>query len=259
MRAASGAFAPTQEDDMAFDIEGLIDELRECVDEQDYANRMADEFPEVVGILEALVQDHPDLQYLVPTLVKVHVALVKSFDQRGTVFICGNGGSFSDSLHIVGELLKSFERDRSLTDEQKAAFEGLPDGETLANNLEQGLRGYALGASGPLATAVMNDNQIRDINYAQELFAMARPGDVFIGISTSGNAKNVGYAAQVAKALGLVTIGMTGEKGGKLNDLCDIMIRVPATVTKLVQELHLPVYHAMCAMIEAHYFPKMRH
>ena len=244
---------------MAFDIESLIAELKENVDELDYVNKMADEYPEVVKILEDLVASQPDLVGVVPELVRVHVALVKCYDQRNTLFICGNGGSYSDSLHIVGELLKSFERDRSLTDEQKAAFNGMPAGDILANNLEQGLPAYTLGASGPLATAVMNDNQIRDINYAQELYAMAKPGDVFIGISTSGNATNVGYAAQVAKALGLVTIGMTGEKGGKLNDLCDIMLRVPASVTKLVQELHLPVYHAICAMIEAHYFPKMRH
>lgn len=243
---------------MNFDLEGLVQDLVDYYDEAIYVKEMGDKYPEVVSILEELVAGEPELAGLLAPIIRTHVALVKCFDKHGTLFICGNGGSHADSLHIVGELLKSFERDRSLTEEQKKAFSSQPDGELLADNLEQGLRAYALGGSGPLATAIHNDNEVRDINYAQELFAMAKPGDVLMGISTGGGAKNVLYAVQVAKALGLTTVGMVGNKGGKLSEMADIVIKTPERVTKLVQEQHLPIYHALCAMIEAHYFPKKR-
>jgi D-sedoheptulose 7-phosphate isomerase len=214
--------------------------------------------PEVVAVLEDFVTRRPHLAFLAPALCRITCALIRCYDEGGTLFLCGNGGSFADSVHIAGELLKSFERDRSLSAEQKTRFAGLPDSDLLSAHLEQGLRGYALGNSGPLATAVQNDNKLRDIHYAQDLFAMARSGDVVLGISTSGNAANVSYAIQVGKALGLTTIGMTGEKGGKLAEMVDIAIKVPGTVTKYVQEEHFPTYHAICAMIEAYYFPNSR-
>lgn len=243
---------------MPFDTEGLIQELKGFDDAVAYVADMAAEHPEVAAILDDYVARRPDLGGLVPALVRLHMALVKCYDQGGTFFICGNGGSFADSLHIVGELLKSFERDRSLTDAQKAAFAGLPDGSALAGNLEQGLRGYALGNSGPFATAVQNDVELRDIHYAQDLYAMGRRGDVAMGISTSGNAQNCYYVLQVGKALGMTTISLTGQKGGKMAAMADIALKAPGTVTKLVQENHFPTYHAMCAMIEAHYFPRAR-
>ncbi len=243
---------------MNFDIEGLIQDLVDYYDEAVYVKEMGEKYPEVVAILEDLVAHEPELAGLLADIIRAHVALVKCFDRQGTLFICGNGGSHADSLHIVGELLKAFERDRSLNAEQKKGFAELPDGSMLADHLEQGLRAYALGGNGPLATAIHNDNEVRDINYAQELFAMAKPGDVLMGISTGGGANNVLYAVQVAKALGLTSIGMVGDKGGKLSEMADIVIKTPERVTKLVQEQHLPIYHALCAMIEAHYFPKKR-
>jgi len=242
---------------MVLDVKAILGELAAHPDDQAIARREM-ERPEVAAILDDLVTRRPHLGPLAPTLLRVHVALVRCYDRRGTFFLCGNGGSFADSLHIAGELLKSFERDRALTDAQKAKFAGLPDEADLVAHLEQGLRAYALGNSGPLATAVQNDNKLRDIHYAQDLYAMARPADVVMGISTSGNAKNVLYAVQVGKALGLATIGMTGAKGGTLAQIVDIAVKAPGTVTKYVQEEHFPLYHAMCAMIEAHYFPKPR-
>ncbi len=243
---------------MPLNIDSLKRELAGHQDECAYVDAMAAEHPEVAGLLEDYVERRPELECLVPALVRTQVALVKCYDRQGTFFICGNGGSYADALHIVGELLKSFERVRSLTDEQRSAFAGMPDGEVLAAQLEQGLRGYAIGNSGPFASAVQNDIELRDIHYAQDLYAMGRAGDVVMGISTSGNADNAGYAIQVGKALGMTTISLTGEKGGRLAELADIAIKAPGTVTKLVQENHFPTYHAICAMIEAHYFPTPR-
>lgn len=243
---------------MVLDTQAVLNALAPFPDDLALTKRVAAGHPEVVAVLDDFVTRRPHLAFLAPELCRVLSALIRCYDKGGTLFLCGNGGSFADSVHIAGELLKSFERDRSLSEQQKTSFAGMPDAELLSAHLEQGLRAYALGNSGPLATAVQNDNKLRDIHYAQDLFAMARPGDVLLGISTSGNAVNVLYAVQVAKALGLTTIGMTGEKGGKLAAMADIAIKAPGTVTKYVQEEHFPTYHAMCAMIEAYYFPKPR-
>ncbi len=245
---------------MALDIQSIVNGLADHPQEQAVVRDVIEHHPVVVEILADLIVRRPHLASTAPSLMRLHAALVQCYDKGGTFFLCGNGGSFADSVHIVGELLKSFERDRSLTSAQKAAFQGLPDGPVLAGQLEQGLRGYALGNSGPLASAVQNDIELRDIHYAQELYAMGRPGDVVMGISTSGNATNCAYALQVGKALGMTTVALTGSKanGGKMGKIADILVTSPATVTKLVQEDHFPMYHAMCAMIEAQYFPKPR-
>ncbi|HPU86121.1 MAG TPA: SIS domain-containing protein [Candidatus Latescibacteria bacterium] len=243
---------------MGLDKRAIASTLAPYPDDLALTERVAATRPEVVAVLEDFVVRRPHLGYLAPTLCRVTCALIRCYDRGGTLFLCGNGGSFADSVHIAGELLKSFERDRSLTSEQKAKFAGLPDADALTAHLEQGLRAYALGNSNPLATAIQNDNKLRDIHYAQDLFAMGRPGDVLLGISTSGNATNVLYAVQVARALGMTTIGMTGENGGKLAAMADIAIKAPGTITKYVQEDHFPTYHAICAMIEAYYFPKPR-
>jgi D-sedoheptulose 7-phosphate isomerase len=245
---------------MPTNIHTIIDQLSDHPEEQAVLRDVAENHPEVSDILDDLLVRRPHLAALALPLMRLHAALVRCYDQGGTFFLCGNGGSYGDSLHIVGELLKSFERMRTLTAEQKAAFAGLPDGEVLANSLEQGLRGYALGNSGPLATAVQNDIDLRDIHFAQDLYAMARPGDVVMGISTSGNADNCSYALQVGKALGMTTVALTGSKvgGGKMGEIADILIMAEGSVTKLIQEDHFPTYHAMCAMIEAQYFPVKR-
>jgi D-sedoheptulose 7-phosphate isomerase len=177
-------------------------------------------------------------------------ALVSSFHTGGTLFLCGNGGSMADALHISGELLKSYVRRRTLSARVQDRLTSQPDGELLARNLEPGLRAVVLGVNSSLASAVANDMPDRDVNLAQELLALARPGDVLLGISTSGNARNVAYAVQTAHALGLTVIGLTGERGGRLAELADIPIQVPAGRTDRVQELHVQCYHTLCEMLE---------
>ena len=168
--------------------------------------------------------------------------------------MCGNGGSFSDALHITSELLKSFEKNRRLAPEEQQAFSDLPHGEEVSKQLEHGFRAIALGTNTALASAVQNDFALDKMQYAQELFALGRKGDVLIGISTSGNARNILFAVTTARAIGLETIGLTGESGGELAKSVDIAIRAPADKTRRVQELHLPIYHTLCSMIETHYY-----
>ena len=187
-------------------------------------------------------------------LMRAFHALARCFRTGGTLFLCGNGGSMADALHISGELSKSYVRRRPLPERLHARLAAQPDGELLARNLEPGLRAVVLGANPSLASAVANDAPDRDVNLAQELVALARPGDVLLGISTSGNARNVAYAAQVARALDLTVIALTGEDGGRLAGLADVTVRVPARRTDRVQELHVQCYHALCEMLEIEFF-----
>lgn len=209
-------------------------------------------------ILSAMLARRPDLTGCVPALEALHHALVRCYDGGGTLFTCGNGGSNADAMHIVGELCKSFERKRSLPEALTAKLAGLPFGEDLAQHLEAGLRGVALGFNGALKTAIENDSPMRDIAFAQELNALIRPGDVLLALSTSGNAKNCLMAMSVAKAQGGVAVSMTGPKGGRMAEFADIAIRAPGDSTKDVQEAHIVLWHTACCLIEAHYFPEMR-
>jgi D-sedoheptulose 7-phosphate isomerase len=178
-----------------------------------------------------------------------------SMANAGTLYLCGNGGSAADSEHIAGELMKGFLSPRPLADQVKARLiaDFADDGEYLAERLQRGLPAIALTSHTSIATAVIND-QGGDLVYAQQLIALARPGDVLIGISTSGNAVNVQHAARVARTLGLKVIGLTGESGGELAALCHLTIRAPSSVTHIVQEFHLPIYHALCIALERHFF-----
>jgi D-sedoheptulose 7-phosphate isomerase len=179
---------------------------------------------------------------------------VTGFETSGTLFLCGNGGSLADALHISGELLKSYARRRALPGRLEARLVSSPDGDLLARNLEPGLRAVVLGINPSLTSAVANDMPDRDMNLAQELLALARPGDLFLGISTSGNARNVAYAAQTARALGLNVLALTGESGGRLAGLADVAIQVPARRTDRIQELHVQCYHTLCEMLETELF-----
>jgi len=210
--------------------------------------------PSAEAVISELVGKSPELAETVPDILGAYRMLVACYDGDGCVYLCGNGGSFCDCLHISGELLKSFECTRSLSQVQREGFAGLPDGAALAKALEQGLRAVVLGANPALSSAVLNDKDLANMNYAQELFALGRAGDVLVGISTSGNARNVLLAAEVARATGMNVIALTGNAGGKLAELADVAIRVPAAATRKVQELHEPVYHALCLMLEKHYF-----
>lgn len=205
-------------------------------------------------ILQALAERQPALADVVADLAHAFRELARCFQAGGTLFLCGNGGSMADALHISSELLKSYARRRLLPDRLRTRLASQPDGKLLARNLEPGLRAVVLGVNPSLASAVANDMPDRDVNLAQELLALARPGDVLLGISTSGNARNVAYAAQAARALGLTVVALTGESGGRLADFADVAIRVPARRTDRVQELHVHCYHVLCEMLETEFF-----
>ena len=177
--------------------------------------------------------------------------LIAVFRAGGKLLLCGNGGSCADCDHIAGELVKGFLKKRPLPAPlQDKIGRALPEGGTaLAQALQGGLPAISLAAHPALFTAFANDVSA-EYAFAQQVIAYGRPGDLLIGISTSGNARNVACAVATAKAVGLATIGLTGAKGGKLRELVDIAICVPANETMRIQELHLPVYHALCAQVE---------
>jgi D-sedoheptulose 7-phosphate isomerase len=172
----------------------------------------------------------------------------------GTLYLCGNGGSLADALHISGEMLKAFARPRPLPEALKARLAALPLGGELASHLQAGLRAHVLGANAALASAVANDIPVAGIGYAQELCALAKAGDVLLGISTSGRARNVLLAATAARALDIATIGLTGQAPNPLASMVDIALAVPERETYRVQELHLALYHRLCLMLEARFF-----
>ena len=186
------------------------------------------------------------------------MAIINSFNNGGRLFLCGNGGSFADCLHISGEMLKSYERKRELNSEDKKKFEKVPFGDQLSRALEYGLPVIVLGLNHSLKTAVENDIHLPNIAYAQELFALGRENDVLMGISTSGMAMNVAYAVSVAKVKGMRTIGLTGKDGGQLSPMVEIAIKAPASATNRVQEQHQLIYHTLCSLVEAHYFQEKK-
>ena len=210
--------------------------------------------PAVARRYEALLR-HPRLGALAPSLGRAYLAIASSLERGGTLYLAGNGGSLSDALHISGELLKSFARPRPLPEALRARLLEQPYGAELASALQAGLRAHVLGCNPALASAVANDIPLPGIGYAQELAALARPGDVFLGISTSGRARNLLLAVAVAKAWGLTTIGLTGQPGTPLAEMVDIPLCVPESETYRVQELHIALYHQLCLLLEEHFFP----
>ncbi len=208
-------------------------------------------------LLEDLIRRYPQLSDISNKISQAAEHLIRCYEMGNKVLICGNGGSSSDSDHIAGELLKGFEQKRSLDDSMKKSLVSVSGnrGPYLAEKLQASLPAISLSAHTSLLTAVANDTDASFI-YAQQVIGFGKQGDVLFGISTSGNAQNVVDAAITARAKGMTVIGMTGETGGKLNSLCDILINVPEERTSFVQELHLPVYHTLCLMIEYHFFGK---
>ncbi len=209
-------------------------------------------------ILDAMLARRPDLDSCVDALLLLHESLVRCYDAGGKLLTCGNGGSNADALHIVGELCKSFERKRTLESGFSDRLRAQPHGDALAEHLETGLAAITLGFNGALKTAVENDSALRDIAFAQETMALMKPEDVLLGISTSGNADNCLMAMSVAKTIGGTTVSLTGPKGGAMATHADIALRAPGDSTKVIQEAHITLYHTMCCLIEAHYFPEMR-
>ena len=207
-------------------------------------------------ILARLKAEHPALCKLIPQVEEAFALLKSAYDAGGKVMICGNGGSAADAQHIVGELMKGFLLKRELTDEQRQAFSEIKDGEYLANHLQGALPAVALSAHEGLNTAFANDIAA-DMIFAQQVWAYASSSpDALIALSTSGNSANVVNAVKVANAMGIESIGITGEKMSLMSEMCTVCLRLPETETFKVQELTLPVYHALCAMAEATYFNK---
>jgi len=209
-------------------------------------------------ILQEMAARRPDLEGCADALLALHDELIRCYDSGGKLLVCGNGGSHADAMHIVGELCKGFERKRPVPAEIAIRLQDLPLGRELARHLEVGLPAIALGLNGSLKTAVENDSPLRDVAFAQEAYALAKPGDVLMGISTSGNADNCLMAMSIAKVNHVKTIALTGPDGGRMADLADIAINAPGDSTKAIQEAHVVLYHTFCALIEAHYFPEMR-
>jgi D-sedoheptulose 7-phosphate isomerase len=205
--------------------------------------------------LEELLCRYPQLLPLKSKIVSAAESLIKCYQNGGKTLICGNGGSCSDSGHIVGELMKSFEQKRPVNENLRAKLLSLDSerGEYLAEKLQHGFPAIALTVHNDLITAVANDTDA-DLIFAQQVVGYGEKGDVLIAISTSGNSRNILDAIITAKAKGMVVIGLTGETGGKMKSRCEILINVPGKSTALVQELHLPVYHTLCRIVENAFF-----
>lgn len=210
---------------------------------------------EPMKYLEELVKRYPVLDAVKDDVRKAYELLEACYEQGGKLLIAGNGGSCADAEHIVGELMKGFVKRREVSDSFAECLRNADEvrGAELAKKLQGGLPAIALTGHAGLSTAYLNDVD-GDLIFAQQTYGYGRPGDVLIGISTSGNAKNVMYAMTVAKALGMKTIGLTGKDGGALNREADVSVVVPETETFKIQELHLPVYHALCLMLEERFF-----
>ena len=206
------------------------------------------------GAVGVRLEGEKTLQNIMPDIIRAFMGIYQVIEKGGTLFICGNGGSFSDALHISGELMKSFELRRPLRESIRNRLINFPSGDILAKSLEEGLRCIVLGTNLSLASAIQNDCATRNMGYSQELYNLARSGDILLGISTSGNAQNVNYAAITAKAKGLTFISLTGKYGGKLAELADISIKAPSEKTDKVQEIHARIYHTLCKMLEAYFF-----
>lgn len=205
--------------------------------------------------LDFLIERYPKLESVVHDIEEAYILLEKCYNQDHKLLIAGNGGSAADSEHMAGELMKRFKILRSVPPEFASELKRIDPvrGENLAHNLERGLMAIPLVAHEALTTAYINDVDGLGV-FAQQLYGFGRPGDVFIGISTSGNSQNIMSAVVVARALGIKVIGLTGQGGGELAEVADVAIKVPETETYMIQELHLPVYHCLCLMLEDRFF-----
>ena len=205
--------------------------------------------------MNELVMRYPVLGIVRDDVNKAYSLLEACYENGGKLLIAGNGGSAADADHIVGELMKGFVKRRPLPKELKCALIDTDPirGRELSEKLQQGLPAIALTNHAALSSAFANDVDGM-LSYAQQVNGYGKEGDVFLGISTSGNSENVMYAAVTAKAKGMKVIGLTGRDGGKLAKLADVAIVVPEQETYKIQELHLPIYHALCLMLEDHFY-----
>ncbi|MCF6222113.1 MAG: SIS domain-containing protein [Flavobacteriaceae bacterium] len=206
-------------------------------------------------ILEKLIERYPALGVCKKEILEAGELIIESYKNSGQLLTCGNGGSCSDSDHIVGEMMKSFSKKRPLDNKHKEALKAvdLERGAILAMKMEKGLPAISLNAHAALVSAISNDIG-GDFIFAQQVNGYGRVGDVLLGISSSGNSQNVVDACITAKAKGLKVIALVGETGGKMKQFADVAICVPSTCTPDIQEFHLPIYHALCIMAEETFF-----
>lgn len=205
--------------------------------------------------IKELIERYPALAACEKDIRAAAEAIIESYKAGGKLIVAGNGGSAADSDHITGELLKSFVKKRKPEEKFLAALSSIDSdtGTYLSDKLQGSLPAIALTNNSALMTASLNDVD-GNVLFAQQVMGFGKKEDVFLGISTSGNSKDVIYALVVAKALGVKTVALTGKSGGKCKELADISIVVPQSETFKIQELHLPVYHALCLTIEEYFW-----
>ena len=206
--------------------------------------------PDTLRHLDELAARCPVLTPLHPEIARIVAAICACHQAGGKLLVCGNGGSAADSEHIVGELVKGFLLPRRVLPQDAALLQAAAmHGSELAEKLQRGVAALSLTGHPALATAIDNDTG-RQLVFAQQVYVYGRPGDLLLALSTSGQAGNVLRALAVARAFGLTTVGLTGSRPSPLDALCDFLLKVPAHQTHKVQELHLPVYHTVCLMVE---------
>lgn len=205
--------------------------------------------------IDLLIERYPVLENCRQSIIEAYLAMEESYAGGGKLLVAGNGGSAADSEHMVGELMKGFKKARKLDEKYRSKLMGIDQklGAVLADNLQGALPAIALDGHPALTTAYLNDCE-PVLGFAQQVNGFGGTGDVFLGISTSGNSQNVIYAAITARARGMKVIGLTGQKDSKLKKFADVTVQVPQTETYMIQELHLPVYHCWCLMLEDHFF-----
>lgn len=205
-------------------------------------------------IYEELFERYPVLEGIKTNVLNMFEIVNETYQNGGTLYCAGNGGSSSDSEHIVGELLKSFKKERGVDENIASSLLNYgEDGAYLLSKLEGSLPAVSLISQTGIITAFANDKSW-DTAVAQQLYGLGKSGDCLLVLSTSGNSKNCVYAVLLAKAKGIKTVAFTGEGGGRLKEICDECICVPERETYKVQELHLPIYHCFCAMLEEEFF-----
>ncbi len=210
---------------------------------------------EIKKHIELLLKRYPVLQGVGSSIEDAYLLMEECYENDGKILIAGNGGSAADAEHMAGELMKRFQKPRPLSKNMKDALINIDPvmGKELAENLERSLMAIPLVAHEAMTTAYINDVNGEGV-FAQQLLGFGRRGDVFLGISTSGRSKNILSAAIVAKAVGMKVVGLTGEDGGELASISDVVVRAPGECTYMIQELHLPIYHCWCLMLEDRFF-----
>ena len=205
--------------------------------------------------MDLLISRYPQLSGIRQDMIAAYQLMEECYVNKGKLLIAGNGGSAADSEHMAGELMKRFKKQRPVTKEFSERLKNVDParGVILSKNLEPALCAIPLVSHEAITTAYINDVDGLGV-FAQQLFGFGREGDAFIGISTSGNSQNVLNAAVVARAMGIKVVSLTGANGGELAEVSDVTVKAPETETYMVQELHLPIYHCWCLMLEDKFF-----